>query len=52
MLNTEIAKNVFSIKNKLEQPQGMTLVDFKKVAHEVSNPLTIINNYLYILGKR
>jgi len=52
MLNTEIAKNVFSIKNKPEQPQGMTLVDFKKVAHEVSNPLTIINNYLYILGKK
>ena len=30
----------------------MTIVDFKKVAHEVSNPLTIINNYLYMLGKK
>ncbi len=30
----------------------MTMVDFRKVAHEVSNPLTIINNYLYLLGKK
>lgn len=52
MLSSEIAQKFFTIKNKPEQPQGMTLVDFKKVAHEVSNPLTIINNYLYMLGKK
>lgn len=31
---------------------GLAMVDFRKVAHEVSNPLTIINNYLYTLGKK
>jgi HD-like signal output (HDOD) protein/nitrogen-specific signal transduction histidine kinase len=52
LLNHEIAKKLFSFKKEEEQPQGMSLVDFKKVAHEVSNPLTIINNYLYMLGKK
>lgn len=30
----------------------MAMVDFRKVAHEISNPLTIINNYLYTLSKK
>lgn len=52
LLSTEIARKYLSLNQQASQPVGMTLVDFKKVAHEVSNPLTIINNYLYMLGKK
>lgn len=52
LLNRELAKKFLSFKKEDNQPQGMSLVDFRKVAHEVSNPLTIINNYLYMLGKK
>lgn len=52
LLNREIAKKFSFFKKEEEQPQAMSLVDFRKVAHEVSNPLTIINNYLYMLGKK
>lgn len=38
--------------NEKDQTSIMSTVDFRKVAHEISNPLTIINNYLYILGKK
>ncbi|MCD6582545.1 MAG: HDOD domain-containing protein [Desulfuromusa sp.] len=52
LLSSEIAKKYSSLSQKTSQSSGMTIVDFKKVAHEVSNPLTIINNYLYMLGKK
>ena len=52
LLNNEISRKYFSLHQGTTQPTGMTMVDFKKVAHEVSNPLTIINNYLYMLGKK
>ncbi|SDZ85006.1 HD-like signal output (HDOD) domain, no enzymatic activity [Desulfuromusa kysingii] len=52
LISSEIAKNYFSLEQGKSQPIGMPLVDFKKVAHEISNPLTIINNYLYMLGKK
>ena len=52
LLSSEIARKYFSFDQKKSKSTGMTLVDFKKVAHEVSNPLTIINNYLYMLGKK
>ncbi len=51
-LCSEIANKYFAIQRKDAQPEGMTKVDFRKVAHEISNPLTIINNYLYMLGKK
>lgn len=52
LLSQEIAHCFFSQIMGTEETKGMSLVDFKKVAHEVSNPLTIINNYLYMLGKK
>ncbi|WP_321394737.1 HDOD domain-containing protein [uncultured Desulfuromusa sp.] len=52
LISSEIAKKYFALTQSESQPPGMPLVDFKKVAHEVSNPLTIINNYLYMLGKK
>lgn len=52
LISSEIATKYFSLSREKSQSTGMTIVDFKKVAHEVSNPLTIINNYLYMLGKK
>lgn len=52
LLSQEIARKYFTLAQESSQSPGMPLIDFKKVAHEVSNPLTIINNYLYMLGKK
>ena len=51
LLCREIARK-YSCDQDEQQPAGMPMVDFRKIAHEVSNPLTIINNYLYTLGKK
>jgi nitrogen-specific signal transduction histidine kinase len=51
-LSGEIADKYFSLHQKAIQPAGMSNADFRKIAHEISNPLTIINNYLYMLGKK
>ncbi|WP_029911065.1 HDOD domain-containing protein [Pelobacter seleniigenes] len=52
LLSREIAGKYFIIREASSVGAGMPLIDFRKVAHEVSNPLTIINNYLYVLGKK
>ncbi|MCW8893040.1 MAG: HDOD domain-containing protein [Deltaproteobacteria bacterium] len=52
LLSSEIARKYFAIDQTKESSPGMSMVDFRNVAHEVSNPLTIINNYLYMLGKK
>ena len=52
LLSHEMARKYFALTKDRPQASDMTLVNFKKVAHEVSNPLTIINNYLYMLGKK
>ncbi|MCF6265206.1 MAG: HDOD domain-containing protein [Desulfuromusa sp.] len=52
LLCSEIARQYFSLTQRNSQSAGVTIVDFRKVAHEISNPLTIINNYLYMLGKK
>ncbi|MBN1956700.1 MAG: HDOD domain-containing protein [Desulfuromonadales bacterium] len=52
LLNREIARKYLSYQPGNEETEGMRMVDFRKIAHEVSNPLTIINNYLYTLGKK
>ncbi|MCK5912326.1 MAG: hypothetical protein KAG12_00495, partial [Desulfuromusa sp.] len=52
LMSSEISKKYFCLAQENSQQKGMTSVDFKKIAHEVSNPLTIINNYLYMLGKK
>lgn len=51
LLCREIARK-YSSDHSGQKPAGMPMVDFRKLAHEVSNPLTIINNYLYTLGKK
>lgn len=51
-LCNEITQKYLGNFKKSSQPKGMSIVDFRKVAHEISNPLTIINNYLYMLGKK
>jgi len=51
-LSGEIATKYFSLHQKATQPAGMSNIDFRKIAHEISNPLTIINNYLYMLGRK
>ena len=51
-LSGEIANKYFSLHQKAAQSTGMSNIDFRKIAHEISNPLTIINNYLYMLGKK
>lgn len=52
LLAGEIAGGLAKISEGLDQPPSMSMVEFRKIAHEVSNPLTIINNYLYMLGKK
>ena len=48
----EIGRKYALLEHRSEKTAGMAMVDFRKVAHEISNPLTIINNYLYMLGKK
>jgi len=52
VLSNEISRKYFDIHKKASQPTEMSNIDFRKIAHEISNPLTIINNYLYMLGKK
>jgi HD-like signal output (HDOD) protein/nitrogen-specific signal transduction histidine kinase len=40
-----------SVEQQTEQP-GISFEQLKNISHEVSNPLTIIKNYLYVLGKK
>ncbi|NOY14234.1 MAG: HDOD domain-containing protein [Deltaproteobacteria bacterium] len=52
LLITEIGKKYFAVSLAEEPEDSISLTDFNKIVHEVKNPLTIINNYLYILGKK
>lgn len=52
LLSRQIAAHVLTINKTDQTAQGMSLVEFRKIAHEVSNPLTIINNYLYVLERK
>lgn len=52
LLVTEIGKKYFAIRQAEAPDDSISLTDFNKIVHEVKNPLTIINNYLYILGKK
>lgn len=52
LLMTEIGKKYFTISKAEEPDDSISLTDFNKIVHEVKNPLTIINNYLYILGRK
>lgn len=52
MLLTEIGKKYVRIDDSETTEESISLTEFNKIVHEVKNPLTIINNYLYILGKK
>ena len=52
LLSQEVGRKYAAFVGEADRTPGMAMVDFRKVAHEISNPLTIINNYLYMLGKK
>lgn len=52
LLSLEIARKFVASLRDAGDNTSMSAVEFRKVAHEVSNPLTIINNYLYMLGRK
>jgi signal transduction histidine kinase/HD-like signal output (HDOD) protein len=52
LLLAEIGKKYAALNTDAEPEESISLTDFNKIVHEVKNPLTIINNYLYILGRK
>lgn len=48
----EIARRNAALNKTLDNSLGMGENQFKQLVHEISNPLSIINNYLYVLGKK
>ena len=52
MLTHEISSKYLALIETETSQQSISFTDFNKLVHEVKNPLTIINNYLYILGKK
>jgi HD-like signal output (HDOD) protein/nitrogen-specific signal transduction histidine kinase len=48
----EIARRYATLNNTLDNSLGMGANRFRQLVHEISNPLSIINNYLYVLGKK
>ncbi len=52
LLSTEIGKKYFLITQAEGSEDCISLTTYDKIVHEVRNPLTIINNYLYILGRK
>jgi HD-like signal output (HDOD) protein/nitrogen-specific signal transduction histidine kinase len=47
-----LAQEIATQLSTLQQPkeEQMSVSEFRHFVHEINNPLTIINNYLYILG--
>ena len=52
MFSTEIARRQAALSETLNSSIGMGADEFRQLIHEISNPLSIINNYLYVLGKK
>lgn len=52
LLTTELARTHKRIFDSQYREKVISQTEFRKIAHEVSNPLTIIKNYLYLLGKK
>ncbi len=48
----EIAQRTATLNKTLDKSLGMGDDRYRQLVHEISNPLSIINNYLYVLGKR
>ncbi len=52
LLGQTIAQSYRKCEQKIFQEPGISMLEFRKITHEVSNPLTIVRNYLYILSKK
>jgi len=52
LFSVEIARRLAILNKTLEKPSGIGANELRQLAHEISNPLSIINNYLYVLGKK
>lgn len=52
LLLTEIGKRYAHLCAAEPEEESISLTEFSKIVHEVKNPLTIINNYLYILARK
>ena len=52
MFSMEIARRQAALNETLNASVGMGADEFRQLVHEISNPLSIINNYLYVLGKK
>ncbi|MBW6509329.1 MAG: HDOD domain-containing protein [Desulfuromonadales bacterium] len=48
----EVARRHAALNKTLDNSLGMGANRFRQLVHEISNPLSIINNYLYVLGKK
>ncbi|WP_161947664.1 HDOD domain-containing protein [Malonomonas rubra] len=52
LLLIEIGKKYLEFNAAEPDEENISMTEFNKIVHEVKNPLTIINNYLYILGRK
>ena len=52
LFSAEIARRQMVLNKTLEGNAGLSTDELSQLIHEISNPLSIINNYLYILGKK
>jgi nitrogen-specific signal transduction histidine kinase len=52
LFSAEIARRHVALNKTLEESAGLTADEFRQLVHEVSNPLSIISNYLYVLGRK
>ncbi len=52
LFSVEIARRQAILNKTLEKSSGLGANELRQLVHEISNPLSIINNYLYVLGKK
>ncbi len=52
LLAKEFARAQKLLQDKTAHAAGLSETEFQQLAHEVSNPLTIIKNYLYLLSRK
>lgn len=52
LFSAEIACRQGALNKTLGENVGLSAEEVRQLVHEISNPLSIINNYLYVLGKK
>jgi nitrogen-specific signal transduction histidine kinase/HD-like signal output (HDOD) protein len=52
LFSAEIARRQDALNKTLGGTGGLSAEEVRQLVHEISNPLSIINNYLYVLGKK